>query len=152
MKLREVGTIPAALKDSIDILGVEAVAAILGCSAAHAYRLSDPDYEGQALSFEKASDLDVACRKESGKAPFKTLLERKHSYYGTGPDAPQDLETALLSTNAAIGQLNASILEARRPGSESGYRLSRNERAAIMKVANQIHEQLSGIHAALKEE
>ena len=161
-KLVPLRTIEHGLRRALAILGdegtIKGIRDLLGLrrSAALIRKCADPDYERHHVQFRYAVALDVACKKAGRLPPLlevhQYLVER---YARSEPLEGQGGEStvlhAVLTLQAALGDLSQTVGEALHADSPGGLRLTNREKHDIHEALDALDHQAEAIKSMIAE-
>jgi len=147
-KIRQPISANYAMQESLRALPVTQLADAVGKSTGFIYKCSDPD-EAQEINVRDALIIEDLVYRLTGNAPFRELFIRNISK--DRPALQGGVRDGMLRMQEELGSMSAKIRQSTSDDSESGKRLSLNERAAIMveleavqRALNDLFFQLSG--------
>ena len=161
-KLVPLRTIEHGLRRALATLGdegtIKAIRELLEVrrSASLIRKCADPDYDRHHVQFRYAVALDVACKKAGQLPPLlevhQYLVER---YARAEPLEGQGGEStvlhAVLTLQAALGDLSHTVSEALHADSPGGIRLTNREKHEIHEALDAVDHQAEVIKSMIAE-
>ncbi len=161
-KLVPLRTIEHGLRRALATLGdegtIKAIRELLEVrrSASLIRKCADPDYDRHHVQFRYAVALDVACKKAGQLPPLlevhQYLVER---YARAEPLEGQGSEStvlhAVLTLQAALGDLSQTVSEALHADSPGGIRLTNREKHEIHEALDAVDHQAEVIKSMIAE-
>ena len=161
-KLVPLRTIEHGLRRALATLGdegaKEAIRDLLGLrrSTSLIRKCADPDHDRHHVQFRYAVALDVACKKAGQLPPLlevhQYLVER---YASAEPLEKQKSESmvlhAVLTLQAALGDLSQTVSEALHADSPGGIRLTNREKHEIHEALDAVNHQAEVIKTMIAE-
>ena len=161
-KLVPLRTIEHGLRRALATLGdegaKEAIRDLLGLrrSTSLIRKCADPDHDRHHVQFRYAVALDVACKKAGQLPPLlevhQYLVER---YASAEPLEKQKSESmvlhAVLTLQAALGDLSQTVSEALHADSPGGIRFTNREKHEIHEALDAVDHQAEVIKAMIAE-
>lgn len=161
-KYAELYSLEHGLRQAIAILGdrgiEDALQDVLGLrrSASLIRKCADPDNDANQIQHRYSVALDAACVK-AGHLPPLLEAHRQLLLRLTKQDAKQargkglDLASVVLLLQGALGHLAEAVIEAQRPDSPAGRRLTNREKHEVFEAVLAIEEQTASLKRLLKE-
>lgn len=138
----------SAVARAIELIGADAVADAVDRSPNTVRMWADPERDESprhALSLL----IDAACLRLTDEAPFAALYDRHREACAQTQEDPL---SAGIRANESIGALLREVSEAVSSTSESGRRISNNERARLMRRLAEATDELGRMQRALVRE
>ena len=159
-KLVPLRTIEHGLRRALAILGddgaIKAIRDVLGIrrSAALIRKCADPDYDRHHVQFRYAVALDAACKKAGQLPPLLEVHQFLVERYAQAEPLEMNRNDstvlhAVLTLQAALGNLSQTVSEALHTDSPGGIRLTNREKHEVHEALESVDNQAEVIKSMI---